>query len=1164
MKSGRIVISTVLGLSLLAGGCQSVPPMRDSEGKRLRPINASPPPGMIDQRLGPLEPEAQMLANMSLQEVLKSLPRPDYLDQTPYDSTHETHHSEPPLAAQKAYLAARRAWLNGDSAQAKTQLEIARRLAPTEPTLLRLLGEVYTRTGNRIKGAQYFRQAVEIDPDDPRSIYILGRFAIEKGEFDTGIVLFHEVLMLGALSPHSDPALMELTHHFLANALRNAGYAQAAIEQVQAYLMMAESPIHASQFARDQALLRRQIGVTCQMLGDLYMQVGEPRSALESYDRAAILGVADLVRLDKRRVLAALRVGDRERSRRLVVDLVQRQHADAQSLAMVRYLTQAGISLEALSQDLQAVYLKQKRPAGLAIAAADVMTETNARKLLREHLEHAPQDRVVYQRLLTAHILANNGAAPTPKALAEAVKLTAEMMATVPGLADAYGTMLVMHVNDTPTLLQVIDDADSVKLDPTMRDVLGGLCLATMYRYEEAQQRFEKAVKSKPDLAVARVELAKALIVQGAFKKAQQVLKPLEGSTETGVVLLRSRVLAETGQAEQAVGLIDSVLRQSAGDTSLVITKANLLIKLNRFEDAEQALLDALNADPDAEPLYEALLDLYDPPQTGVSPITDQTAKWRVLVKRLLGTIPNSRTGRLVQAQLYDAGRNYDRAEQILLELLSENANDGRALNQLLDTYHAAGRTGEAITLLEERLEASPNNVNLLRMALRFYRESGEQDRLMQTQERVVMLEPESVGRSMRLGFIYHQWGKPQQAVDILDEAFKSGEQLPEPVGFVSLLSGALEDVGRADDAEKRVTEAIKRFPDHEADLRYMQSMIANRQGDPARGEKLLRENVKKFKDHGMSNNGLGYAMLMRNEKPGEALKLIQRAVDSDPTNEAYMDSLGWAYYKLGRFAEAENWLRRSRDEALNRARQGGNVSATLAVISDHLGDTLYRAERAGDAVRAWAEAGRYVGNASAEDLASDPELATLQSRVTEKIKAVRNKQDVPVAQVVAVKEKPKPEPKPEPKPKPKPEPKPQADPEPKADKPKPKEPAKLEPEKVEPKPAPEAKPAPESKPAPAPKPKAEPKPKQEKQPAPAPKPEPEPKPKPEPEPKPAPKPEEPGESKPKQDPPKDAAPEPEAKDPPKADDSKDGPEPAEAPAESKPADKPEPEPASP
>ena len=47
-----------------------------------------------------------------------------------------------------------------------------------------------------------------------------------------------------------------------------------------------------------------------------------------------------------------------------------------------------------------------------------------------------------------------------------------------------------------------------------------------------------------------------------------------------------------------------------------------------------------------------------------------------------------------------------------------------------------------------------------------------------------------------------------------------------------------------------------------------------------------------------------------RNTKLDEALKMIQEAVSVDPTNPSYLESLGWAYFKLGKLTEAEKFLK--------------------------------------------------------------------------------------------------------------------------------------------------------------------------------------------------------------------------------------------------------------
>lgn len=1045
MTARRIILLSALSL-MVSAGCQSG---RGTVDKPQRGLgrdhllgDIAPPPGIDEDHVTPLSGDELAKAQLPLEKVLKTLPIPAFMDPAtrPKPAEADTP-TEPPLPAQKAYVQAREAWQVGDSTATKQYLESALRLAPNEPTLLRLLGEVYTRTGNRIRGAQYFRQAVELEPDDARSVFILGRFAVEKGDHAEAVLLFHDALTKAG----DDAALTELTHHFLGNALRSMGHAAAAIEQFDRYVALTDQPIQASRFARDQALLRHQVGITRQLMGDLNVSLGRPAAALEAYDLALEAGVPDRVKVDKRKTYAALKLKDADLARSLVIDQVQRQNGDAQSLAMVRYVVSQGVNASALARALEAVYESRGRPAELAIATADVMPTKQAQALLTTHLRQNAADRLVFHRLLRYYLLPAETAPFSEKELAEATGLTAEMMSLAPGLADEYGSALVTHVQDIQALLDVIDGDAGEKQDPTMRIVLRGLCLAVLSRFDEAQAQFQQAVKQSPDLPVARVELAKALIVQDDFDRAAEVLKPLADSTDTGVILLRARVLAQTDQVQEAIDLIERVIRDTGGDARLVITQASLELKLGRATDAEQTLLDALNAQPTSEPIYEALLDLYDPAPGRTSPIEDQTAKWRVMVKRLLGTIPNSRTGRLVQAQLHDASRSYDQAAVILEGLLAENPDDAKALNQLLDTYHAAGRTGEATALLETRLDARPKDVLLLRIAQQFYSRAGDQERLFQVQERLLMLEPQSPERSGRLGYLYTQWNKYPQAIEVLEAALAE-KDVADPTALVSLLASALVEMGEPELAEKRISEAVKRFADHDAELNYLLAVTIIGRGDPARGEQVMRENLAKHPDHGPSNNGLGYAMLMRNEEPHKALDMIRRAVDGDPENEAYTDSLGWAYYKLARYEDAEVWLRKARDHAIARlrARQGG-ASATLAVISDHLGDTLYRLGREADALRSWSEAASHMRTVTPEDLTQDPELTSMNDRLREKIQALRAKAPAPVADVAPAappaappapapapaEEDPNPQPKADAEPKPAAQPAPNPEPQP-------------------------------------------------------------------------------------------------------------------------------------
>jgi tetratricopeptide (TPR) repeat protein len=91
-------------------------------------------------------------------------------------------------------------------------------------------------------------------------------------------------------------------------------------------------------------------------------------------------------------------------------------------------------------------------------------------------------------------------------------------------------------------------------------------------------------------------------------------------------------------------------------------------------------------------------------------------------------------------------------------------------------------------------------------------------------------------------------------------------------------------------------------------------------------------------------NNDLGYTWVDRGEHLERSLGMIRLAVAAEPLNPAYLDSLGWAYYKLGRFEAAREQLDRA-----TRLRLGQDP-----VVFDHLGDAAYRVDDRAAAERAW------------------------------------------------------------------------------------------------------------------------------------------------------------------------------------------------------------------
>jgi len=89
--------------------------------------------------------------------------------------------------------------------------------------------------------------------------------------------------------------------------------------------------------------------------------------------------------------------------------------------------------------------------------------------------------------------------------------------------------------------------------------------------------------------------------------------------------------------------------------------------------------------------------------------------------------------------------------------------------------------------------------------------------------------------------------------------------------------------------------------------------------------------------------NYLGYMLAVRGTHLDEAEAMVRKAVQSDPTNGAYLDSLGWVYYKQNKLDQAEEYLKKAAIFVL-----------TDPDIHDHLGDLYFKTKRYDDARTAW------------------------------------------------------------------------------------------------------------------------------------------------------------------------------------------------------------------
>lgn len=182
----------------------------------------------------------------------------------------------------------------------------------------------------------------------------------------------------------------------------------------------------------------------------------------------------------------------------------------------------------------------------------------------------------------------------------------------------------------------------------------------------------------------------------------------------------------------------------------------------------------------------------------------------------------------------------------------------------------------------------------------------------------------------------------PQQAKQLFDDLTAAN------AGNASIWKQAGDAARRRDDYTAAIAaydKALTLAPDN-ARLHYRRGVALDMIDRDDEAEAALRRAIELNPRDAYALNYLGYWMLEEGGDTNEALGFIRTAIEQQPQNGFFMDSLGWGYYRLGQFRQAVLYLERA--VALEPADP---------IITDHLGDAYFERGRLREAVFQWRRA---------------------------------------------------------------------------------------------------------------------------------------------------------------------------------------------------------------
>jgi len=461
----------------------------------------------------------------------------------------------------------------------------------------------------------------------------------------------------------------------------------------------------------------------------------------------------------------------------------------------------------------------------------------------------------------------------------------------------------------------------AIKLDPGSEEAV--TTLAMLYTDEGDTAHALKVLSSIPDSARS----AKLYSALGAAYEQRKDYKSAIDAYKHAIVLDRDNLDAIRGLAENYLndGQLEASLEQykviagsNPEDAQTYVRIAEIYRRQAKYDLALENLKRADTLVPDTMDVPYSMAAVYQ----AQGRYDDAIKLLQDLLKKTektseIGTSQADRNNRAIFIErlgmIYREQENYTAAVDTFRKMLTlgdDNARSG--YQEIIDTYRDAKQWPQATAAAKEAVQKLPNDRDLRMVLDAQMADMGDFDQAVADIKGMLKGDQDDRDVYVRLGIIYtraKRWNDAEQSL-------AKAEQLstkPDEKVYVNFLRGDL-------------FQRQKLFD--QADGEFRKVLATTSPSDPQAAATL---------------NYLGYMNADRGVKLDESLSFIKQALTLEPNNGAYLDSLGWAYFKLGKYDLAE--------ENLNKAAVHMGSDPT---VQEHLGDLYQKTGRLKLAAAHW------------------------------------------------------------------------------------------------------------------------------------------------------------------------------------------------------------------
>ncbi|MGD0695194.1 MAG: tetratricopeptide repeat protein [Terriglobia bacterium] len=493
----------------------------------------------------------------------------------------------------------------------------------------------------------------------------------------------------------------------------------------------------------------------------------------------------------------------------------------------------------------------------------------------------------------------------------------------------------------------------------------------------KAEEAFKKILNSDPTSRNAISNLAQLYTDQGDYAQAIDLLTRIPDSDMDGPLLaMLAEAYSQSRDFDKSIETFQKALARDPDNQDIRRVYAGTLKESGKTELARQEYQSLLKADPEDGQSYLNLAQLDE--------LDGRYEPARQELERAKTLLPDSVEIPYQQAVLEDTLGNEDKAIQILQSLIKQSEkpqgqyskdearNRAVFLERLGLIYRSQEKWDQAIAAFQQvetlGKEEAPRGEGLIIETLRLSRQP--QKAIQQADAAVQKFPDDRPLRRLRASLMGEQ-GHVDEAIQQLKALLTGG---PSDSDDYLTMTQVYLQAKRYPEAEEVTNKALALSPKPEDQemARFMLGSIYEREKKYDQAEEQFKKVLAVDPLNAQACNYLGYMLADRGVRLEESVKYIQKALQAEPNNGAYLDSLGWAYYKMNRFDLAEGPLVKA-----------AHLITNDPTVQEHLGHLYVRLGKKVEAQRQWEQALKEWPSTLGSDFDAD-EAAKLRKELDE------------------------------------------------------------------------------------------------------------------------------------------------------------------------------------